>query len=111
MAWHTTTSIPSGARSWGIANPVVPTGSGNASAYLLTSSMTRLAVSANVNIASGNGVEAPGSLNSSENDAAKTEVVTSDGLTDKVLQRHSCCAAPRQGQRWAIRALREVEVC
>ena len=35
---------------------------------------------------SSNGVEAPGSLSSSENDAAKTEVVTSDGLTDKVLQ-------------------------
>ena len=35
---------------------------------------------------SSNGVEAPARLSSSENDAAKTEVVTSDGLTDKVLQ-------------------------
>ena len=35
---------------------------------------------------SSNGVEAPGSLSSSEKDAANTEVVTSDGLTDKVLQ-------------------------
>ena len=35
---------------------------------------------------SSNGVEAPGPLSSSEKDAAKTEVVTSDGLTDKVLQ-------------------------